>query len=69
MTQRLLTMKEAAYYLGIEYGRLRAWLGRGNYKIAYYILGHKLRFKQEDLDRFMKRNSYKKALKYSPIKT
>lgn len=55
MTQKKLTSKEAAHYLGVEETTLRSWRWKKKPPIPYYqyLKFGKVMYKIEDLDEFL----------------
>ncbi len=49
----MLTSKQAAKYLGISSGTLAVWRCVKQYEIPYYKVGKSVRYRMEDLEKFM----------------
>jgi excisionase family DNA binding protein len=52
----LLTTKQAATYLGIEPGTLAVWRSTNRRVLAYVKIGSQVRYRREDLDKFIAAN-------------
>ena len=50
----LLTEQEAANYLAIAPGTLAVWRSTGRYALIFVKIGHKVRYRQSDLDTWIK---------------
>ena len=55
-TSRLLTMKEAAAYLGLQPTTLYEWVSCG--KIGYTKMGRLTKFDRRYLDQFIEQNTF-----------
>lgn len=54
----LLTLQEAADYLGISRGTLYVWRSTGKYDIPYILMGSLVKYSVEDLDNFVLENKF-----------
>ena len=52
----MLTRKEAARFLGLQPSTLDAWASRGTVKLPFAKLGGAVRYRQSDLEKFIKSN-------------
>lgn len=50
----LLTEQQAAEYLAIAAGTLSVWRSTGRYALPFVKVGHKVRYRQSDLDTWIK---------------
>ncbi len=53
----LLTRKEAATYLGASEHTLAVWASTGRYGLPYVKVGRLVRYRRDDLDAFIARNT------------
>ena len=49
----MLTSEQAAKYLGINPGTLAVWRSVKRYEIPYYKVGKSVRYRMEDLNKFL----------------
>lgn len=49
----LLTRQEAAEYLGVKPQTLAVWASVGRYGLRFVKVGRRVRYRKEDLDRFL----------------
>ena len=54
---RLLSRNEAAQYLGIKPQTLAVWASVGRYDLPYIKVGRCPKYRVEDLDAFLERNT------------
>jgi predicted site-specific integrase-resolvase len=55
--ENLVTLKEAAYYLGVSYGTLRLWRCNGRFDIPYIQYSkRKIFYHERDVRDFLKRH-------------
>ena len=54
MFPRLLTPKETAALLRVAVGTLAVWRSTKRYPLPYLKLGHAVRYRETDIERFMK---------------
>ncbi len=54
----LMTRRDAAFYLGIKEQTLALWAHARRYDLPYYKIGRTVKYKLEDLDRFINRNQF-----------
>jgi excisionase family DNA binding protein len=57
MDAKLLTRKQAAAYLNVSEGTLTVWACTKRYPLAYVKVGRSVRYRQEDLDAFVERQT------------
>jgi excisionase family DNA binding protein len=55
----LLTNAQAATYLGLKPHTLDVWRSTKRVKIPFVRIGTNVRYRQEDLDRFLEKNTVK----------
>jgi len=53
-TSALMTPAQAAAYLGVEVATLAVWRCTGRYALPYLKVGRLVRYRQSDLDAFLK---------------
>jgi excisionase family DNA binding protein len=56
-TSALMTPAQAAAYMGIEVATLAVWRCTGRYTLPYLKVGRLVRYRQSDLDAFLKARS------------
>ena len=56
LSNRLLTRKEAARYLGVAAQTLAVWACMGRYSLPHVKIGHRVFYKKVDLDAFIERH-------------
>lgn len=55
-TEKLLNTNEAARLLGLKSHTLSVWRTTGRYDLPYVRLGHAIRYREEDLNAWVRRN-------------
>lgn len=58
VTNPMLTRKQAAEFLGIKEQTLNMWAHTHKYDLPYHKIGRAVRYKLEDLERFLERNQF-----------
>jgi len=53
-SDNLLTRQQAAEYLGLRRQTLAAWASTGRYGLPFIRVGRKVRYRQSDLDRWLR---------------
>ena len=53
LNHKLLSRKEAADYLGLEYNTLAVWASTKRYKLKYIKIGRLIKYRVEDLNEFI----------------
>lgn len=56
-TSALMTPAQAAAYMGVEVATLAVWRCTGRYALPYLKVGRLVRYRQSDLDAFLKTRS------------
>lgn len=56
--QALMTRQEAAAYIGVQQNTLAAWACTQRYDLPYVKVGRNVRYRQQDLDAFIMRNTH-----------
>ena len=62
MNQNLLAPKQAAEYLGISEGTLAVWRTNKTYPIPYIKVGNRIRYRQEDLEKWLDERTKNKQI-------
>jgi len=57
----LLDRRKAAAYLDSTYTTLSAWASKGSVDLPYIKIGGRVKYRQEDLDAFLERQTVSKA--------
>jgi len=53
----LLARSQAAQYLGVQPSTLALWASRGRYRLPYVKVGRLVRYRREDLERWLRRRT------------
>lgn len=59
-TKKLLDTKQAAEYLGVTTGTLAVWRTNKTYLLPYLKVGGLIRYKQEEIDKWLDRRTKNK---------
>jgi len=58
MIQTLINRQQAAAYIGVQPHTLSVWACTKRYDLPYVKVGRNVRYRQQDLDAFIQRNTH-----------
>lgn len=69
LTKDLLTEREAAEFLDVSPGTLPVWRSTGRYTLPFIKIGHKVRYRRSDLERWLESRTHTNGVTYRASST